>query len=47
MYDAIIIGSGAGGAPIAYTLAKQNKIVLVIEKGPLIRPQSETELTHF
>jgi choline dehydrogenase-like flavoprotein len=47
MYDVIIIGSGAGGAPIAYTLAKQNKNVLVIEKGPLIRPQTETELSQF
>ena len=47
MYDAIIIGSGAGGAPIAYTLAKQNKYVLVIEKGPLIRPQTDTELSQF
>src|SRR5690242_1450227 len=40
-YDAIIIGSGAGGAPIAYVLARQNKSVLVIEKGPLFKPQNE------
>ncbi|MEA5259157.1 GMC family oxidoreductase [Arcicella aquatica] len=47
MYDAIIIGSGAGGAPIAHVLVKQNKVVLVIEKGPLIRAQSDTELSQF
>ncbi|MBO9202133.1 MULTISPECIES: GMC oxidoreductase [Niastella] len=47
VYDAIVIGSGAGGAPIAYTLAKQNKTVLVLEKGPLIRPQTATALSQF
>src|SRR5712672_1770461 len=38
-YDVVIIGSGAGGAPIAHELAKQGKSVLVLEKGPLIVPQ--------
>jgi choline dehydrogenase-like flavoprotein len=38
-FDAIIIGSGAGGAPIAHILAKAGKSVLVLEKGPLLRPQ--------
>jgi choline dehydrogenase-like flavoprotein len=46
-FDAIIIGSGAGGAPIAYTLAKQNKTILVLEKGPLIRTQSTEQLSAF
>lgn len=46
-YDAIIIGSGAGGAPIAHTLAKQAKNVLVLEKGPLFRPQSAGKLSSF
>ena len=40
-YDVIIIGSGAGGAPIAYTLAQKGKSVLLIEKGPLYRPQQK------
>jgi choline dehydrogenase-like flavoprotein len=38
-FDVVIIGSGAGGAPIAHTLARAGKSVLVIEKGPLFRPQ--------
>ena len=33
MYDICIIGSGAGGAPIAYELALAGKKVLVLEKG--------------
>jgi choline dehydrogenase-like flavoprotein len=41
-FDAIIIGSGAGGAPIAHILAKIGKTVLVLEKGPLFRPQYQT-----
>ena len=38
-FDAIIIGSGAGGAPIAHQLVKAGKTVLVLEKGPLFLPQ--------
>ena len=33
-FDAIIIGSGAGGGTIAHTLAKAGKQVLLIERGP-------------
>ena len=40
-YDAVVIGSGAGGAPIAHELVKQGKSVLVLEKGPLIVPQAQ------
>ncbi len=36
-FDVVIIGSGAGGAPIAYELARDRKHVLVLEKGPLLR----------
>jgi len=32
--DICIIGSGAGGSPIAYTLAKAGFSVVVLEKGP-------------
>src|SRR3954452_25320024 len=37
-FDVVIIGSGAGGAPIANILAKAGKSVLVLEKGPMFRP---------
>lgn len=42
-YDVVIIGSGAGGAPVAYELARDGKSVLVLEKGPLMRTQDELE----
>src|ERR1700680_1486836 len=41
-FDAVVIGSGGGGAPIANVLAKAGKSVLVLEKGPLYRPQYQT-----
>jgi choline dehydrogenase-like flavoprotein len=40
-FNFVIIGSGAGGAPIAYELARAGKSVLVLEKGPLLRTQDE------
>src|SRR5439155_3875800 len=33
-FDAIVIGSGAGGGTVAWMLAKHGKKVLVIEAGP-------------
>lgn len=41
-FDAVIIGSGAGGAPVAYELAKAGKTVLILEKGPLLVSQNES-----
>lgn len=37
-YDAIVIGSGAGGGTLAYQLAKHNLRVLLIEQGRMLRP---------
>jgi choline dehydrogenase-like flavoprotein len=36
-FDVCIVGSGAGAAPVAYTLAKAGKKVLVLEKGPFFK----------
>ncbi len=33
-FDAVIIGSGAGGGPLAFTLSRAGWKVLVLEKGP-------------
>jgi choline dehydrogenase-like flavoprotein len=38
-YDFVVIGSGAGGAPIAHELARRGKSVLVLEKGPFLLAQ--------
>ena len=49
-FDVVIIGSGAGGSPIAYELARAGKSVLILEKGPLLRTQgeqSENSLSDF
>ena len=48
-FDAVIIGSGAGGAPIAYELVRAGKSVLILEKGPALRIQqdSPTGLSDF
>lgn len=37
--DVVIVGSGAGGAPVAWTLAKAGASVLVLDKGPRYRVQ--------
>ncbi|VAW98025.1 Glucose-methanol-choline (GMC) oxidoreductase:NAD binding site [hydrothermal vent metagenome] len=36
-YDVCIIGSGAGGGPIAYQLSKAGYNVIVLEKGPFLK----------
>ncbi|WP_210191149.1 FAD-binding protein [Aurantimonas sp. 22II-16-19i] len=46
-FDVVIVGSGAGGAPIANRLAKAGKSVLVIDKGPLLRPNDQGARSDF
>ena len=46
-FDAVIIGSGGGGAPIAHDLVRAGKSVLVLEKGPLLRPQTGDGFSPF
>lgn len=38
-FDVCVIGSGAGGAPVAYTAAQAGRSVVVLEKGPWYREQ--------
>ncbi|MCK9605871.1 MAG: GMC family oxidoreductase [Methylomonas sp.] len=42
-FDVIIVGSGAGGAPVAHTLVNAGKTVLILEKGPLFLPQYQDD----
>jgi len=41
-YDAIVIGSGAGGAATAFRLAEAGRRVLVFEKGPHLPTDGST-----
>jgi len=38
-YDVCVIGSGAGGGPVALTLAEAGYSVVVLEKGPWLRTE--------
>ncbi|MEJ2500778.1 MAG: GMC family oxidoreductase [Campylobacterales bacterium] len=42
-YDICIIGSGAGGAPVAYELSRAGYRVLILEKGPYLTEQDFTK----
>lgn len=41
--DICVVGSGAGGAPIAYELSKTGKSVIVLEKGPWFKTEDFTK----
>jgi choline dehydrogenase-like flavoprotein len=40
-FDVVVIGSGAGGAPLTMTLVRAGHRVLVLEKGPLLLTQEQ------
>jgi len=42
--DAVVVGSGAGGAVMAYELAKAGKKVIVLEAGPYVPSEKFTEM---
>jgi len=45
-YDVVIVGSGAGGGQMAYTLTMEGISVLVLEAGRMFDPTSETAMMH-
>ena len=42
-FDVCVIGSGAGGGPVAFTLAEAGYSVVVLEKGPWLKEQHFTK----
>lgn len=46
IYDAVVIGSGAGGGPCAYGLAIKGKKVLLLEAGPRYDPYRDYALNR-
>ncbi len=46
MHDAVIIGSGAGGGPLALVLSRAGLDVLVLEKGPDFRREDYARDAH-
>ncbi|QQR79942.1 MAG: GMC family oxidoreductase [Deltaproteobacteria bacterium] len=45
-YDFVIIGSGAGGAPLAYDLSLKGYRVAILEKGHLAFPEESTQVVE-
>ena len=46
-YDAIIVGSGAGGGMSAFTLANSGMRIAVVEAGPYFDPKDPTTMTQM
>jgi aryl sulfotransferase len=45
-YDAVVIGSGAGGGAVAWALCRQQLRVLVLEAGPVYDPATDYRLAE-
>ncbi len=45
-YDVVIVGSGAGGGQMAYSLTMEGVKVLVLEAGRMFDPVTETAMLH-
>ncbi len=48
-FDVVVVGSGAGGAPVAWDLARRGARVAVVEAGTLVRPDTAPRVVekHF
>ncbi len=47
-FDVCVVGSGAGGAPVAFAAAQAGRSVVVLEKGPWLREEdfAKDEIAH-
>ena len=45
-YDVIIVGTGAGGGTLAYTLAASGKKILLIERGDYLPREQDNWSSH-
>ena len=45
-YDVIVIGSGAGGGTLTYSLASTGKRILLLERGGWYQPEARPFLAH-
>ena len=47
VYDAVIVGSGAGGGMAGYVLAHAGLKVLMLEAGPFFDPRKDAQQLKF
>jgi choline dehydrogenase-like flavoprotein len=46
LFDAVVVGAGAGGAAAAYGLCRRGLSVLLLDAGPRFDPPSDYSLTQ-